>query len=70
MPHVSYEYSGHNIDIDVDEDRNGRWHWSYRIDGECYTVGRNRPLKSYDSMLGEAKRIAEQEADQLSPPLQ
>lgn len=67
MSHVSYEYSGHSIDIDVDEDRNGRWRWSYKIDGEYYTEGLDRPLKSFDLMLGEAKRHAEMEADQLPP---
>ena len=64
---ISYGHYGRIISVDVDEDGDGVPYWRYTIDGYHWSEHRDTAFKSYELMLGEAKRHAESQADRVPP---
>ncbi|CAE6877162.1 hypothetical protein [Paraburkholderia domus] len=65
MATESFKYNGRSIKIEMNDDNHGNWRWSYTIDGEHRTESRDRPHRSYETTLKEAKIAAERHAEAI-----
>ncbi|HEX7913755.1 MAG TPA: hypothetical protein VF534_37545 [Paraburkholderia sp.] len=66
MPTESFRYNGRQVKIEMADDNHGNWSWSYTIDGEHLTESRDRPHRSYETTLKEARIAAERHAEAIA----
>ncbi|CEJ96054.1 hypothetical protein BGLT_07033 [Caballeronia glathei] len=65
MPTESFSYNGKKIEIEMTDDGQGNWQWAYKINGEHYTDSQDRPYRSYETTLKQAKLAAERHVEAI-----